>query len=211
MDSGTHQLLGELICTRCNIESEYVQWSLMPDKDLQTGIHRYTYHRFSELAAMTRLFRTDNTIPVSVEFVPGEDACAIAALVASHLYLDMFAGPVWCWGSLFPAFNTPPEIVREYKNKNYYLVSNLSQEAVYELHEGVQSVFENELPQRMQAAEFVAYAVQELAHASFAGNYMRKRVLKPLARYMSCELPSPFKSYMTNAFYRYLNEFFKQH
>ena len=205
MDTGTHLIFGTTICHRLSISEDYACWSLAPDMDLDTGVHRYTHHRIACLAEIEAAYR--NTHPNA----PTEDKQAIAALIASHLYLDMFAGPVWCWGSLFPAMHTPPQIILEYKNRNYYLVPYLSQEAVANLHDSSQQIFELELPASFTAAEFVAYVLQELARASYAGSFMRKRALKPVTRYMVVPVPSSFKSYLTNAYYRYLNEFFGEH
>ena len=118
MDSQSHLLFGQVILEKLDLPREYVDWAVSPDIDMKC-LHRYLNHRFSSVSSTFSKFSTARPD------LPTNNKIAIATMITSHFYLDMFSGPIWCWGIYAPAIDTPPSILSEYlKDKNYYLEKN---------------------------------------------------------------------------------------
>ena len=206
MDTETHLIAAKIICDRCQIPQEYAQWAMAPDMDLGWGIHRHTYHRFSMLRWIEDRFSNELCC------LPTENTTAIATMVASHLYLDMFAGPVWCWNDVFPAMYTPCEIIKEFASKNYFLITDLSESEVDELHAITSTLLKAKLPRVFAAQEFVSFTMRELSAHTMGGIFQRWLAERWVRAYIGAnKLPSPFKSEFTAEYYQALNEFFKHH
>jgi hypothetical protein len=204
MDGTSHLIFAEVVLKKCGLDQACVPWALAPDMDLHVGKHRYTYHRISVLKEIEKAYATTAAIP-------RDDKMAIAVAVLSHIYLDMFAGPVWCWGWLLPAMKTPPQVLGEYKNLNLYLISNLKPEAIVELYEGERRLFDEQLPATMPPEGFITYALDALVWATVFGRLFKKGGLNALSAYVGSTVQESFlDATLTGAYYVFLDGFFRK-
>jgi len=103
MDTKSHLIFGEEICRYFDWSEDYAQWAIAPDMDMGF-LHRYYRHRFSTLEAIYKEY------PKISHGIPTKDKQIIGTLILSHFYLDIFNGPIFCWGIWLPANHVPPEM-----------------------------------------------------------------------------------------------------
>ena len=109
MDTKSHLIFGEEICKYFDWSEDYAQWATAPDMDMGF-LHRYYRHRFSMLEAIYREY------PKISHGIPTKDKKIIGTLILSHFYLDIFNGPIFCWGIWLPASHIPPEMTDDLLN-----------------------------------------------------------------------------------------------
>ena len=109
MDTKSHLIFGEEICRYFDWSEDYAQWAIAPDMDM-SFLHRYYRHRFSTLEAIYKEY------PKIAHGIPIKDKQIIGTLILSHFYLDIFNGPIFCWGIWFPASHIPPEMTDDLLN-----------------------------------------------------------------------------------------------
>lgn len=109
MDTKSHLIFGEEICKYFDYSEDYASWAIAPDVDA-CFLHRYYRHRFSVLEAIYKEY------PKVAHGVPTKDKRIIGTLILSHFYLDIFNGPIFCWGLWLPACHIPPEMTDDLLN-----------------------------------------------------------------------------------------------
>ena len=113
MDWASHRLLGSHLCEHFGFLQEYVEWSIAPDIDAKV-MHRYWRHRFTTFKELYEEFSEQNPS------VPTQNKVAIAVLICSHLLLDIYTAPLFCFGFYFPASHIPPEFIKELLEEEKY-------------------------------------------------------------------------------------------
>lgn len=206
MDSLSHILFGTSILSKCNLDTAYAPWSNAPDIDLYTLLHRYTFHRFSNLDKLQTKFTILNPS------IPHTDKTAISIAILSHFYLDIFNGFIFCWGLRCPSLHVPPHIATEYIDDfNYNLLHNKSDEASETFYSKSQSLFDT-LP-TMTTDEAFTFLISNLArYTPFRPT--PNRAISHLQSFTNTTIhyiPGSFALPFTSKYYSFLNSFFEKY
>ena len=196
MDWESHRLLGKYLCEHFGFPQEYVGWSIAPDIDAKK-IHRYWRHRFVTFAALYEEYP-------KVERVPVENKVAIGVMLCSHLLLDIYTAPVFCFGFYFPASHIPPEFIKELLEEEKY--------PKYELLKREEEVFTHHLKPESPSA-FMRGVIELLAmHAPFVPHQKVEEARKAVEEFCDVSLAQIYSlREFDAAFYNMLNEFFARY
>jgi len=205
MDARSHILFGTTILSKCNLGPAYALWSTTPDTDLWSLQHRYKRHRFSVLP---KIYSESITLNPSL---PKSDKIAIALMILSHFYLDIFNGYIFCWGLRCPSIHIPPHVTSEYiDDLNYNLLHNKPDEAIETFFAKSESLF-NTLP-TMSTDEAFTFLLGDLTR------YTRvlptpHRAIQNLQSFANATIAYSPKAYtlsFTSKYYSFLNAFFQK-
>lgn len=101
MDGNSHEIFAKVLLGAAKNTTTSPSWGRAPDMDLKF-LHRWYRHRISVLPQIFDEFPLPDRYPVAVE--DHDDKDAIAMCIISHLYLDLFNGPVYPFGFWNPIY-----------------------------------------------------------------------------------------------------------
>ena len=196
MDWESHRLLGKYLCEHFSFPQEYVGWSIAPDIDAKV-MHRYWRHRFSTFKELYEEYP-------KVTEVPTEDKIAIGVMLCSHLLLDIYTAPIFCFGFYFPASHIPPEFIKELLEEEKY--------PKYELLKSEEEIFKEKLKPE-SASAFMGGVIELLAsYAPFVPHQRVNEARRAVEEFANVSLSQIYSlREFDAAFYNMLNEFFARY
>lgn len=199
MDTRSHLIFGKVVLEKAGLDTGYYEWATAPDIDLEF-LHRYARHRFSVIDKIYKDFRRLHPD------TPYKNKETVALCIVSHLFLDLYNFPVWCWGLPFFASHVPSELTHEFfeKDKNIYF------DLPPEFYTKSEEIFRKEIPETSSDA-LINYFLTALSRHTFLGG-KPKRAAKHIAKFTSKEFV--YKSNLVSdigiEYFIFLNNFFKK-
>ena len=206
MDAKSHILFGTALLEKCDLDTAYAPWSTTPDSDLWSFQHRYKRHRFY---CLDKIFSES---VITNPSLPKSDKCGIALMIASHFYLDIFNGFIFCWGLRCPSLHVPQHIASEYiDDLNYNLLNNKPDEAIETFYAKSEYLFST-LP-AMTTDEAFTFLIGDISRYT----PFRPTPYKAISRLQSFAnstihyIPGSYAISFTSKYYSFLNSFFEKY
>lgn len=196
MDSESHLIFGEEICKYFGWSEDYVLWATAPDMDMGF-LHRYYRHRFVALEELYKEY------PKIVSGIPIESKKIIGTLILSHFYLDIFNGPLFCWGIWLPVKHIPPEMTDDLLN----LIVTRQEEKFYA---DSRKQLRNILFHYDSPDEFCGALLNTLRLATgWLPNFKYNKAVKQFERFTGWQHLLPWGDERYNSYYFFLRQYFK--
>ena len=205
MDGRSHEILGKCILERCNLDINYTPWSVVPDDDIHkfNGVlHRFYRHRFSTI----KYSFTEH------EELLENDKVAIALMITSHYWLDMFNAPIFCWGVWWPSAKMSPQIVDEIKqDKNFKLIEDKPEDVQEYFYKKSEKLFNDYIPE-MNINEAFSFLIGDLARNTPKAK--SNSAIKHISTFTNVDInytPDTFVLRTAGVYYLFLDKFLQEY
>jgi len=199
MDGRSHVIFGKVVLEKAGLDTGYYEWATAPDIDLNF-LHRFARHRFSVIDKIYKEFRQMHPDIVY------KNKEAITLCIVSHLFLDLYNFPIWCWGLPFFASHIPPELKHEFveKDKNIYF------DLPPEFYTQSEEIFKKEIPETSSDV-LINYFLTALSGHTFLGG-RPKKAAKYIAKFIGRDFEYEMNSISDIGieYFIFLNNLFKK-
>ncbi len=135
--------------------------------------------------------------------MPRKNKVAITTLIISHLYLDIFNGPVFAWGIWLPAANMPHSIIDD-------LITIIATNQIRKFYDESRKQFQSMLENYDSPSEFIGACLNSLRLSTYyVPRFLSNKSIKKIKDFAALQNIQLIGDERFTEYYQFLKNYFE--